>query len=520
MFVGQTSHTAASAALSSSSSRREPRDGEMRIDFPNGTSAYHPKKDLLQIDYFKKLEEIEKVSIHVLPADADVEGLRIILALVIEKKALWDILSNDQWQDPYLQENLAKALDAFYPSQKEDLLKALKRDQLQFINLETAQRTLTNYDTCVKRSEAIPGQVELARKVYIAAHLMDSPAKAERFFQKYVAQAREGFDAARMLESLSAQQVPKYKQEFVYIQTQAYMVLLQNLALKILLKRREVNPDSDVNYSMVKLAARHLDSPDPIIREAAVRAQQKLEAYRAQLRETLINSGADLARDDLLEWVDGRKGWLFLYYGLVIQATADRADYPFKHALVPKAQLGYRFENQGPWHLEEEIRTDLGQYDLPLPERIISSKESTKPLSEAIQTLKANLLPQIKNWSTLSDDVKKSIKQQLLELNGWDKREITVDMFDLSQHENEAEQTIQGTIKNSPFGILLSTYNFMMWPMSLSGPDHVGSAEHFLQIYSRFNRASARAMRVEEVTDIEVVAKPDENKEAAVEQGT
>lgn len=179
---------------------------------------------------------------------------------------------------------------------------------------------------------------------------------------------------------------------------------------------------------------------DADLQTAIANARIKLASYRLQVLKTLKESDANMTRVDLLPYCFGPQADLFAHYNFSNYSTShyEHNDeevfyYAFTHPEVPYVFSGgsvsvgypvcftYSLDNDGPKHLEDEIRTDLQSrgVDLNKYPRLITDDKVTKQMSPEAVLMDAGISPMIDRWATLSDAKKSDIKTYLMNHNQW-----------------------------------------------------------------------------------------------------
>lgn len=403
-----------------------PRLNEFRISFADNTVAYYSKESLLKLDFFSTAEtsNMQESKDRIFKFEEMNKGtFDATIAFILEKKSLFETLSDEAFLDLNLFDHLKNALTFLHPKGFKPLLEQME-EQLRFMPLAVAEEVYAQAMREVKDSGKEESLlVKVAKQIVYNSKLFVTRDEAEAHFANVNA-----FEEERRVVSEMLAPLPVALQD---CRQEAHRILLLSQIKKLQDTARQCRDNLDNLEKITKHPSpsallnlsRHILNPDPELANQAAAAMNRVQQYISEVRSALEGSRADMTRHDLLSYIIGPDALLFNYYGLYV--TTTKPTFPFRHSSCTGTSFGYTLDNDSSYALEEEIRTDLLRVGVSLPPRLITKSEETKPILPEVQALLDIILPKLHNLSTISDEELVILKQKLIDFNGWGVYEIT-----------------------------------------------------------------------------------------------
>lgn len=409
-----------------------PRLNEIRVSFSKQAVAYYDKDALLQLDFFKLAlgTEMQEAKVRVFDfPEMDKDIFNTMIAFVVEKKSLFDILSEESFYDPHLYENLNKCLTFLHLRECAPLLQQIE-EQLRCMPLPIAYRVYHSYEDLKKTEEAdkpIPLFAQYAKSCVYKSKVFNTLEEAEAHFADEMVIEEELRTCQHVLDSLLPELTTcrqQVKIDIINSQIDHLRDTIKWFSYK-LKSLREITDYLSPKFplSLSLNLARHIQDPDPELATLAASALARVQKYESDVLSALKGCGADLTRTDLLPYIIGPKAFLFDHWGFSLFNSRD-PKFPF---IVEKVGVfSFTLENDGPQDLEEEIRMNLGRNERnPHKPRLIDNFEKTKPMTPELSALREFILPILDKGASATEEEMVQVKQRLIAHNGWDLYEIT-----------------------------------------------------------------------------------------------
>lgn len=432
--------------------------------------------------------------------------------LLTEDKPWDETLTPEQQSDPYIVNELHKCVSYLYPSRVHYLtLKYISL--LSLMPLTTARQLLDNWGGVPLEAPFLA-----TKRVKQSIYFPDDGA-AELHFQKESACQSKLFMLKEKRFKIEGElQATKSDEEKALLHTKQKK--LHGAINLEKLQCRELKKSFDPkNLTMMQhyYASRHIMHRDILISTKAARSVEIIGNYRKNILEILKKSKANLARNDLLDYLVGPKAFLFDYYGIFpdenIISFVNRR-YPFtcmgsvsiehsggKELLILNSRtspsFGYQLDNLGPYELEDEIRHDL-QHHIPLermPPRLIQENVITQLVTPELRTLQEEVRPALLQWALLKQTERDDIIAKILQYNGWDSYKIYPSDIDLTIKELPSDTdmhrfTATGflLVNYERWNLRFNTFNFLLLITSnnyCTYPDSCSNHNILNEIYKR-----------------------------------
>lgn len=358
----------------------EPQENLFKIHFEEEDyDIYMPKEAATKVEIIKmsllhSMQEAQTKEIKLKNINADVF---IALYKFIEGELIYDCLDQELKKEPWIYEIILDQLSFLYPSYPHKMSK-LALAQLKLMTIKEAEQLFNN-----------PVQELTFAKV-----LAYKKITASLYFSSQKAQ--ENYDA-KLRENLK-----KYADVWKVLKgdlnsEERILYLAEKCKIKSELRKQEEDLAGLKKSPMgLQNAAKYLNHPNPLIKKEALKACRKLEQYKAKIKEVLIESGANLKREDLLEYLIGPQAFLFSYYGIVPLSQANDLTKPFRY--VPILQntcvtekrphyteccpISIHLNDESPIKLESELRAILGKRYQDLPEPLFAEEPPVKQVED------------------------------------------------------------------------------------------------------------------------------------------
>jgi hypothetical protein len=419
------------------------KEDEVVLNFSGGESAIVNRDQLAE--HFTGL---------IIPPDAKELNLtrlsrkwfNALKAVVVEKRQLHEILTDVDYRDPFLYENLVDCVHMLNMKGGDELLKTIRNTQLDFLNLKQAVAIMTGF------AEAQRAQVSRLQQIprpyaVIQADLMlcrsrlffNSDKEADELFQsRQICNKELRLCEFLLMDLKEALKNPKNEMHKIFLHLQ-----IKNLSRQIQFCQKTLEnfqkklSVQGMSCALLQRMQNYSHDESEFVRETVQLAKKELDVYRETMLKALDKNGANMKRHDLIEWIVGPKGFLLDYYGLKYDPD-ERPEYPFTNR---HSNFGYRLDREGPYDLETEIRSDLSIYQRAdnLPPRLIKIDEKTKEITPEVKAILDKIMPFLKKFPTpetqVGTDAHQEVVTMLWTFNGWDKmgvdpKKITLDEID------------------------------------------------------------------------------------------
>ncbi len=482
---------------------------------------------------------------------------RLVAALILEKEPFYEIVSEDSFDNPFLFEDISEMMSFFHPekfnAKEKSCIDQIKEDQLPYMPYEVAQAVVKGYETMLineperfideNNKQVIPVLLPIAQDVLFRAQFLDPDYCSEHFntLREVKQELLSCNDMVSKLHQRFKLSQNTMEKALVEEQIRGFNLAIHSLQEQLAALQDKTKVDTLPMMATQRMAAQ-IHHANPKTREFAIRSKERLDAYVASIKEALIKCKADMTRTDLLDYLIGPKGFLFDEYRLEpMKSRSWRFEdiYNFEHPDVHDAAFGYRLNNDGPSALEDEIREDLSCRVDPsrIPKPIIKDNTITKPLTEKMKELQAELLPILKNWNNpevVTPEIREKFWATLITFNEWDQLGITVKDLSLTEGFKPEEvgelTTIHGLLdlpgssrkhkfwfKPRDFTFLISNYNNPRNPDKHSTKRYIANPRewglenrNFQMINVRFVPAAAENIVMDDAVDLD---EPNEGEE-------
>lgn len=435
--------------------------GKVVVEFAEGEKAVYEIYQLcLRFDFFRKLfsHDCLETNTQVVKLQNFEKSLfEVILELVVGKRNILDLISDESFDNPDLYEDLEGIILYLMPRVNEKiestLLSRIKEEQLPFMKLELAQRICLAYERQMFRNyhtnmglSSPPIAVKIAQKRILQTACITNK-KAETFFRdlKYL------FSKRRQLEK----EVTRLNSLLLEVsnidptlQSVHYQYLDINIEINKVRKRLSIclNQITGINSqitpqvtmmersNLVEYVRNPNNRADSGMRLRAAIAERELKEYRITILDALTKSGADMEREDLLEYLVGPKAYLLDAYGIEYSPgrfNSDQYCFRGKDVLMQMSGFGYALDDDGPYSLENRILKNAFLWNFmenkPHCDRIVKNNTFTVPVSKRpeVVALRAKIMPILDVWPVATDEERTMVKQLLIDFNGWSHLEIT-----------------------------------------------------------------------------------------------
>lgn len=482
---------------------------------------------------------------------------RLVAALILEKEPFYEIVSEDSFDNPFLFEDISEMMSFFHPekfnAKEKSCIDQIKEDQLPYMPYEVAQAVVKGYETMLineperfideNNKQVIPVLLPIAQDVLFRAQFLDPDYCSEHFntLREVKQELLSCNDMVSKLHQRFKLSQNTMEKALVEEQIRGFNLAIHSLQEQLAALQDKTKVDTLPMMATQRMAAQ-INHANPKTREFAIKSKERLDAYVASIKEALIKCKADMTRTDLLDYLIGPKGFLFDEYRLEpMKSRSWRFEdiYNFEHPDVHDAAFGYRLNNDGPSALEDEIREDLSRRVDPsrIPKPIIKDSTITKPLTEKMKELQAELLPILKNWNNpevVTPEIREKFWATLITFNEWDQLGITVKDLSLAEGFKPEEvgelTTIHGLLdlpgsnrkhkfwfKPRDFTFLISNYNNPRNPDKHSTKRYIANPRewglenrNFQRINVRFVPAAAENIVMDDAVDLD---EPNEGEE-------
>lgn len=345
-----------------------PKTKFVTLSFSDGTLLEIDREKLKILDYFQELNDLD--------AQATIEishctswEFESLIKLVIDECDPKKIISSID--DIYFLEKLQKTLADFVPNRASEIYQSFVLE-LEAMPPSAAEKIYLKYKEVNEknRDQRKTSLVKIAENVLYQSLFFETPEEAEHFANELMELQKERLKTERELFQNHSLSNPSSKDPLEMLKLAENKRLnqyLNTINYLILKKESFKNLRTQKMAKMEHIIKLHENGTLPFIEDLARQARDNIKQYRSMVNAILSHWNIE-SREDLMEHFDGRKNYLFEYYGFTIPLFGD-------YSTVIKHSSGhgyiFLFKNHTPYTMESEIRQFLKERKLALPPRLI-----------------------------------------------------------------------------------------------------------------------------------------------------